>query len=182
MEGVPGAERLAQLREIKHPPVASVFTGYRRDQVAHALDGFGVLMPEVEAGRILGTLFSSTLFPGRAPAGHVALTTFVGGMRAPDLAGLDDAGLRELVRQELGRLVGASGEPACFRVQRWPRAIPQYTVGYQRFKDAMNAVEAAAPGLFIGGNCRDGISLANCIAGGQRLAVAARAFAFARPS
>ncbi len=181
MEGVPGAERLAQLREIKHPPVASVFTGYRRDQVAHALDGFGVLMPEVEAGRILGTLFSSTLFPGRAPAGHVALTTFVGGMRAPDLAGLDDAGLRELVRQELGRLVGASGEPAFFRVQRWPRAIPQYTVGYQRFKDAMNAVEAAAPGLFIGGNCRDGISLANCIAGGQRLAGAARTFAPARP-
>lgn len=172
--GVPAAGRLAELREIKHPPVVSIFSGYRREQVAHPLDGFGVLMPEVERGRILGTLFSSTLFPGRAPAGHVALTTFVGGMRAPDLARLDDAGLAVLAREELGRLVGAQGEPAFFRTQRWPRAIPQYTLGYQRFKDIMTAVEAAAPGLFLGGNCRDGISLANCIAGGQRLATAAR--------
>ena len=177
--GVAGAESLTLLREIKHPPVVSIFSGYQRGQVAHPLDGFGVLMPEIEAGRILGTLFSSTLFPGRAPAGHVALTTFVGGMRAPELAGLDDGGLARLAREELGRLVGASGEPAFFRVKRWPRAIPQYTLGYQRFKDVMNAVEAAAPGLFVGGNCRDGISLANCIAGGQRLAGAARTFATA---
>ena len=178
-EGVPGAERLALLREIKHPPVASVFSGYRRDQVAHPLDGFGVLMPEVEAGRILGTLFSSTLFPGRAPAGHVALTTFVGGMRAPELAGLDDDALRRLVQAELERLLGVRGEPAYFRIQRWPRAIPQYTVGYQRFKDIMLAVETAAPGLFAGGNCRDGISLANCLGAGQRLAGAVRAWAAA---
>lgn len=173
-EGVAAAARLPELREIKHPPVVSLFTGYRREQVAHALDGFGALMPEVEGGRILGTLFSSTLFPGRAPAGHVALTTFVGGMRAPALAGLDDTALQTLAQEELGRLLGARGEPAFFRVQRWPRAIPQYTVGYQRFKDIMNAVEADAPGLFLGGNCRDGISLANCIAAGQRLATAAQ--------
>ncbi len=181
LEGVAAAGRLTELREIKHPPVASLFSGYRRDQVAHPLDGFGVLMPEVEAGESLGTLFSSTLFPGRAPAGHVALTTFVGGMRAPQLAGLDDDELRGLAERELGRLLGAKGQPAYFRVQRWPRAIPQYTLGYQRFKDAMSAVEAAAPGLLIGGNCRDGISLANCIGAGQRLAGAAQAMR-ARPA
>lgn len=181
-DGVAAAARLPALREIKHPPVASLFTGYRREQVAHPLDGFGALMPEVEGGRILGTLFSSTLFPGRAPAGHVALTTFVGGMRAPELAGQDDAALKALAQEELGRLLGARGEPACFRIQRWPRAIPQYTVGYQRFKDIMNAVEADAPGLLLGGNCRDGISLANCIAAGQRLATAAQAAAGGRRS
>jgi oxygen-dependent protoporphyrinogen oxidase len=180
--GVPGAGDLAALREIKHPPVVSVFSGYRREQVAHPLDGFGVLMPEVEAGRILGTLFSSTLFPGRAPAGHVALTTFIGGMRAPELAALGEAELAQLVQEELGRLVGARGAPVCFRLQRWPRAIPQYTVGYQRFKDVMDSVERHAPGLFLGGNCRDGISLANCIAGGQRLAAAARAALAAPPT
>ncbi|MBI5689301.1 MAG: protoporphyrinogen oxidase [Verrucomicrobia bacterium] len=173
--GVPAASRLPELREILHPPVASVFTGYRREQVAHALDGFGALMPEVERGRILGTLFSSTLFPGRAPAGHVALTTFVGGMRDPEAARLDDSALLDVVRGELGRLLGARGEPVFTRIQRWPRAIPQYTVGYQRFKDIMLAVEAAAPGVYLGGNCRDGISLANCLAAGQRLARAVQA-------
>ncbi len=171
----PAVAQLAALREIPHPPVASVFTGYRRAQVAHPLDGFGVLMPEVERGKILGTLFSSTLFPGRAPAGHVALTTFIGGMRAPGLLDLDDERLLAVVREELQRMLGVSGGPAVVRVQRWPRAIPQYVLGYERFKQAMDAVEAAAPGLFLGGNCRDGISLANCLGGGKRLAAAVQA-------
>ncbi len=171
----PAATQLAVLREIPHPPVASVFTGYRRAQVAHPLDGFGVLMPEVEQGKILGTLFSSTLFPGRAPEGHVALTTFIGGMRAPHLLDLDDEALLGVVRGELQRLLGATGAPAIVRVQRWPRAIPQYVLGYERFKQAIDAAEAAAPGLFVGGNCRDGISLANCLSGGKRLAAAVQA-------
>jgi protoporphyrinogen/coproporphyrinogen III oxidase len=169
-EGVAGASRLAGLREIEHPPVASVFTGFRREDVRHPLDGFGALMPQVERGRILGTLFSSTLFPGRAPEGHVALTTFVGGTRQPELAELDDRELLRVVQAELSRLVGVTAPPVFVHVKRWPRAIPQYTVGYQRHKDAIAAVESGAPGLFIGGNCRDGISLANCIASGSRLA------------
>jgi oxygen-dependent protoporphyrinogen oxidase len=180
IDGAPAAAGLATLRAIAHPPVVSVFTGYRREQVTHSLDGFGLLMPEVERGRILGTLFSSTLFPGRAPEGHVALTTFIGGMRAPELAARDDEALQALVAEELGRLLGVRGDPVIFRVQRWPRAIPQYTPGYARFKEAMAAAEGAAPGLFIGGNCRDGISLANCIAAGRRLAREAAAFAAPR--
>jgi oxygen-dependent protoporphyrinogen oxidase len=178
--GVPEAAGLATLREIAHPPVVSVFAGYRREQVAHALDGFGLLMPEVERGRILGTLFSSTLFPGRAPEGHVALTTFIGGMRAPDLATRDDEALRALVAEELGRLLGVRGEPVVFRLQRWPRAIPQYAPGYARFKEAMATAERGAPGLFLGGNSRDGISLANCIGAGRRLAREVTAFMAAR--
>ena len=169
---VPGGERLALLREIEHPPVASVFTGYTRAQVAHPLDGFGVLVPQVEHRRMLGTLFSSTLFPGRAPAGHVGLTTFVGGMRDPQLTQLDDPALLRVVQGELEHFFGAKGAPVFTHVQRWPRAIPQYTLGYQRFKDAVDAVQAAAPGLLIGGNARDGISLANCIESGRRLAEA----------
>lgn len=174
-DGVPAAPALQALRDIRHPPVASVFTGFRREDVRHALDGFGALMPEVERGMILGTLFSSTLFPGRAPEGHVALTSFVGGMRDPALAALDDGEILRVVQAELDRLLGLQAPPVFTRVQRWPRAIPQYTLGYQRFKDAIAATEASAPGLFIGGNCRDGISLANCIESGRRLAAAAGA-------
>ncbi len=171
-EHVPGAEKLAELHAIEHPPVVSVFTGYRRENVAHPLDGFGLLMPEVEHRRVLGTLFSSTLFPGRAPAGHVALTTFIGGTRWPTLTQLDDTGLRHLVGEELGSLLGVRGEPVYCDVRRWPRAIPQYTLGYGRFKKLFAKVEAAAPGLHFGGNARDGISLANCIESGRRLAQA----------
>jgi oxygen-dependent protoporphyrinogen oxidase len=176
--GPPGA--LQVLREIVHPPVATVFLGYRRADVRHPLDGFGFLVPQVERRQLLGSLFSSTLFPARAPDGCVALTSFVGGTRNPELAVRDDAELRRIVHEELTRLVGASAPPVYSHIHRWPRAIPQYELGYQRFKDAIAAVETAAPGLFVGGNARDGISLANCIESGRRLADCAATFAHAR--
>jgi oxygen-dependent protoporphyrinogen oxidase len=166
---------VAELHSVHQPPVASVFLGFRREDVAHPLDGFGVLTPAVEKRRILGTLFSSTLFPGRAPAGHVALTTFVGGARQPEYAWLGEEELLATVQAELAALLGVRGAPVFARVQRWQRAIPQYSVGYQRFKDACLRAELSAPGLFIGGTCCDGVSLANCIAAGDRVAgVAAR--------
>jgi oxygen-dependent protoporphyrinogen oxidase len=173
---------LAIMGEIEHPPVATVFTGFRREDVLHPLNGFGVLAPKVENCHILGTLFSSTLFPGRAPAGHVALTTFVGGTRQPDLARLDDGFLEKLASAELGRWLGLSAGPVFCRVKRHPRAIPQYNVGFDRFQDACAAAEAAAPGLFIGGNCRDGVSVSACIASGKRLAAAATSAVAAAPA
>ena len=172
LDGVRAAQELKKLASIEQPAVASVFLGYRREDIAHPLDGFGLLAPAVERRNILGTLFSSTLFPGRAPDGFVGLTSFVGGTRNPSLPQLEDAALVRLVHNELCQLLGARGTPAYTHVQRCPRAIPQYTVGYQNFHRVMSEVEAAAPGLFIGGNCRDGISLSNCIASGQRLASA----------
>ena len=135
-DAVPAASHLAVLRAIPQPPVASVFLGFRRADVAHPLDGFGLLTPAVEQRRILGTLFSSTLFPGRAPAGHVALTTFVGGTRQPELAQATDAELLAAVQAELAALLGVRGAPVIARIQRWPHAIAQYVVGFQQFKDA----------------------------------------------
>ncbi len=170
----PGAAALAQIRAIPQPPVASVFLGYRREAVAHPLDGFGLLTPAVERRRILGTLFSSTLFPGRAPAGHVALTTFVGGTRQPELAQEDDATLLATVQEELRLLLGVQGAPALARIQRWPRAIAQYVTGFQAFKDACTTAERSNPGLFIGGTACDGVSLSHCLAAGRRLAAAAQ--------
>lgn len=174
-EGFARAGELKELGRIEHAPVASVFTGWRREAVAHPLDGFGVLVPEVEGGSVLGSLFSSTIFPRRAPEGHVALTTFVGGVRQPELAKLAEDELRELVKTELRKLVGARGQPAFVHVTRWPRAIPQYTLGYGRYLEICALAEKAAPGLFIGGNGRDGVSLSNCIGSGRRLAAEATA-------
>lgn len=172
---MPEASALGALAAIEHPPVASVFTGFRREAVAHPLDGFGMLVPQVENGKILGTLFSSSLFAGRAPEGHVGLTSFVGGVRQPELAERTEEEIVALVQGELRRLLGVRGEPAFVHVQRWPRAIPQYTLGWERFAAIYQAFETLAPGFFIGGNARDGISLSNCIASGRRLAAAVQA-------
>jgi len=161
---------LAPLSEIEYPPVSSLFLGYRRDQVAHRLDGFGMLVPPVEIRQLLGVLFNSTLFTRRAPEGHVALTVMTGGVRTPRLAHRHDADLLPIVSRELSALLGVKGDPVFVRRNIWPRAIPQYNLGYEYFLDAMTAAETAHPGLLIGGHVRDGISLPNCIASGEKLA------------
>lgn len=168
--GIDGACPLAELAEIEYPPVTALFLGYRREQIAHPLDGFGMLIPAVEKRPTLGLLFSSTLFPDRAPAGHVALTVMVGGSRQPELATLPPDELLALVRSDLAQLLGAQGEPVFWRHRAWPRTIPQYNLGYERYLDAMTACERQFPGLFIGGQCRDGIAVPACIAAGEKLA------------
>jgi len=164
---------LASLAVVDYPPVTSLFLGFRRDQVAHPLDGFGVLVPAVEHRSVLGVLFSSTLFAGRAPAGHVALTVYVGGTRQPELAQLPPASLRPRVLADLRELLGVTGEPVFSHVTAWPHAIPQYNLGYERVLAAITDAEAQHPGLFVGGHIRDGISVANCIGAGLRLGDAA---------
>jgi oxygen-dependent protoporphyrinogen oxidase len=115
---------------------------------------------------VLGTLFSSSLFAGRAPANHVTLTSFVGGTGRPQLVRLGAEALIGLVRAELRELLGAFGDPVFQQVTVWPRAIPQYVVGYQRWLDLLDEVESANPGLALAGSYRFGVSLGDALSSG----------------
>ncbi len=170
--GTLGERPLAALDTIEHPPVSSFFLGYRREQVAHPLDGFGLLVPEVERRSVLGVLFSSSLFVGRAPTGHVALTVIVGGTRQPELARLPTEKLLATIAPDLAQLLGVTGTPVFQRHTFWPRAIPQYNLGYETHLETMTNAERTHPRLLIGGQARDGIALPACIAAGERLAAA----------
>jgi oxygen-dependent protoporphyrinogen oxidase len=156
--------------EIRHPPVASVVLGFCREAVAHPLDGFGMLIPKIEGRKILGTIFSSSLFPNRVPAGHVLLTSYIGGERQPELASLPTDELVKLVCEDLRVLLGVKGEPVFAHHRFWPRAIPQYNVGYGKFKNLFNEIESKARGLFFAGSFRDGISLGDSIVSGVNIA------------
>jgi protoporphyrinogen/coproporphyrinogen III oxidase len=152
--------------EIRHPPVASVVLGFCREDITHLLDGFGMLIPKIEGFKILGTIFSSSLFPNRAPKNFVVLTSYIGGERQPELASLSSEKLVELVCEDLRVLLGVKGEPAFKNVTLYPKAIPQYNVGYGKFKDLMSEIETKARGLFFAGSFRDGISLGDSIVSG----------------
>jgi protoporphyrinogen/coproporphyrinogen III oxidase len=167
---------LSALSEIDYPPVASVVLGFRRDQVKHPLDGFGVLVPEAERMNILGTIFSSSLFPRRAPAGFVMLTSYLGGARAPELATCNESILVEHTLRDLSQLLGVTGAPTYRHCFVFKHAIPQYNLGFGRFTDLMTRAEAAAPGLLIGGHCRNGISLGDSIASGHEMAARAQQY------
>jgi oxygen-dependent protoporphyrinogen oxidase len=171
---VSGSQPLAALGGLTYSAVASVALGYAREQVAHPLDGFGMLIPQREGRHILGTLFSTTLFPKRAPDGRVLLTTFVGG-RQPEMAALRDAELLARVRADLADLIGVHGEPEYVRIARWPRAIPRYGASMGPLRAQMDAFEHTHPGLFLAGAFRDGVSLPDCLAAGERAATRIKA-------
>jgi protoporphyrinogen/coproporphyrinogen III oxidase len=161
---------LRTLSEIRHPPVASVVLGFRREDVAHPCAGFGMLIPKVEGFKILGAIFSSSLFPNRAPAGHLTLTSYIGGERQPEIASLPAEKLFELVCEDLRVLLGVKCRPVFTHHHFWPRAIPQYNVGYGKYKGLMSELETKAAGLFLAGHYRDGISVGDSIVSGGKAA------------
>lgn len=161
---------LAEFAEVRHPPVASVVLGFRRADVAHPCRGFGMLIPKVEGFRILGTIFSSSLFPNRAPDGHLTLTSYIGGERYPDLASRPPQELFELTLADLRKLLGVTGQPTFAHSVYWPKAIPQYNLGYGKFRALMTDIENRAAGLFFAGHYRDGISLGDSIVSGINIA------------
>lgn len=157
---------LNSFSNIPYAPVSSVMLGYKREDVGHPLDGFGMLLPGIEKFNILGTLFSSTLFPNRAPQGYVALSSYVGGMRQPELAGLPQDKLFKMVHDDLVKLLKIRGEPVCCISNYYPRAIPQYNVGYGHFKDIVYQLQKDCPGFYIGGNYTRGPALSDNILSG----------------
>jgi len=167
---------LGALAGIRYPPVASVVLGFRREDVAHPCEGFGMLIPRIEGFRILGTIFSSSLFPNRAPAGHLTLTSYIGGERHPELASLPPDKLFALTCEDLRVLLGVRGRPTFQHSVFYPRAIPQYNVGYGRFRELLADGERQAPGLFFAGHYREGISLSDTIVSGGRAADRAAEF------
>jgi oxygen-dependent protoporphyrinogen oxidase len=171
----------AALAGIDYAPVASVASAYAVADLAHPLDGFGCLVPRREGRRVLGVLFSSSMFDARAPAGTALLTTFIGGRRQPDLPGLSEPELAALAHQEHVALVGAGAAPHWQAVTRWPRAIPQYNLGHLGRVARAETASQALPGLFMAANWKGGVSVGDCVANGRRAGEAVASFLRAGP-
>ena len=149
--------------EIEYPPVATLTLGFHKNQIQHALNGFGLLVPQVENLQILGALFNSSLFPYRAPEDHVTITVFMGGVRQPELALESEEKRLDIAVNGLTMLLGIAGSPALIFHKQWTKAIPQYNVGYGDIKSKFQRLEKDNPGLYFTGNYREGISVADTI-------------------
>lgn len=152
------------LAAVPYAAVGVVGYGVRADQLPRALDGFGLLVPSAEHRRVLGVLWSSSIFAERAPDGHALLRIILGGARHPELLDLDDDALLAVVRAELSVVLGGPMPPPAFaRVVRWPRAIPQYTLGHQARRTQAEGAVAQLPGVHLAGNGLFGVSVAECL-------------------
>lgn len=153
----------AQLGAIGYSGVAVVSLGYAKENIADPLSGFGFLVPRSSGLSILGTVWNSSLFPGRAPEGHALLTSFVGGATNPGATQQSPESLAAQVHREMTPLLGIRNEPAFSNVTIWPRAIPQYNLGHTARIAAINALRARFPGLYFSGNYLNGPAIGTCV-------------------
>jgi oxygen-dependent protoporphyrinogen oxidase len=144
--------------------------GFRRQDVAHPLDGFGFVVPAVEQRRILAASVSSVKFTGRAPDGCVLVRVFIGGACQSELTELDDVALRRIALEELRALIGLRGDPIVEDVARWPRSMPQYHLGHCELVDSIEQRVSTWPTLALAGNAYHGVGIPNCIRSGQQAA------------
>jgi len=158
------------LNGVEYSPLAVVYTGFKRGDIDHPLDGIGCMIPSREGLNIIGTLWNSTLFTGRAPAGMVALTNYLGGKRNPEILDKTEEELISATISDLDRILGLRGDPTIVHIVRHRRGLPQYTLGHQKVLEAAEGLPDRIPGLYITGNYLRGISVRDCIGYGARLA------------
>lgn len=159
------------LSTIPSPKLAVVALGFKRADVQHALDGFGCLIPRSLQIPTLGAIFSSSIFPNRAPQDHLLLSCFLGGTQYPQLAHLSETEMVAQVIRDLTPLLGITAEPVFQQVKVWGHAIAQYHLGHL---DTVSAIRRNllqdAPNLVTRANWHEGISIPDVIANAQRFA------------
>jgi oxygen-dependent protoporphyrinogen oxidase len=158
------------LDQIEYPPLSILSLAYPASSIRAPLDGFGFLVAPSERLNILGCVWSSSLFAGRAPAGTALVTVFVGGARNPDAARLADAELLSTAHAELQAALGISSEPRVVAITRYDRSIPQYNLGHAERVKRIETLVDGIPGLSLIGNYLHGVSTGDCIKEADRVA------------
>lgn len=158
------------LLSIPYSSVVVVALGYRREHVPGIVESYGVVVPQRHRRDVLGVQFCSSIFRDRAPAGHVLLRAVCGGWHRREMACWEDDLLVTVVRRELRNLLGVTRPPEFMTIARWPKGIPQYTLGHAKRVETIERLAAAHPGLFLAGNAFHGVSVNDCTKQSERVA------------
>lgn len=158
------------LTVIQHAPIAVVCTGYPRDRVEHDLKGFGFLVPPNQGKRVLGCIWTSSIFPDFAGHNHVLLRTMVGGALDPGAIKRSDNELLDIVAADVHPVMGIHSQPEFTRIYRHPHGIPQYHCNHDDVLANIADAEARHPGLIFAGSGYHGVSINDCVASACRAA------------
>lgn len=157
------------LSSLRYAKVVQVAAGYREWEGV-PIKAFGGLVPTREQKDILGILFPSALFAGRAPANGALLSVFMGGIKRPELFELSDEQLKAVAVEHIREMMQTTREPDVVRVFRYPQAIPQYDAASTRRLKTITELQFRYPGLMLAGNIRDGIGMSDRVKQGALVA------------
>jgi oxygen-dependent protoporphyrinogen oxidase len=161
---------------IPYVSLAVVHTAFRRSEIPIPLEGFGFLIPRREKIRLLGSIWSSSLFPNRAPNGETLVTSFMGGATDPYAVDLSDHDILNHVLSGLDQTMRVDTQPCFYNITRISQAIPQYTIGHAaRLCEIENHLKKL-PGIFLAGSYFTGISVADTIANSKKVASSVKAY------
>ncbi len=160
----------AEIGRLGYASCATVNLSYRTADVPRPLPGLGFFVPRGEGLPMLAASFASLKFPKRTRPGEVLIRCFLGGALHPGLAELPEDELARLADDQLRRLIGIVGEPRFTRTMRFPRAMPQYEVGFPERARRIAARLADLPGLAVAGGAVGAVGLPDCIRSGERAA------------
>jgi oxygen-dependent protoporphyrinogen oxidase len=149
---------------------ATISIAFNESEVGFDLNAFGVLCPLVEGRALMAATYSSTKWPGRAPAGKVLLRGFVGGPHNQEIVKRPDEELVQTVLAEFRDILGLNpfAKPLFSRVFRWDRGMPQYTLGHLKRVELVEERSTQIPGLALAGGSYRGVGVPNCIESGER--------------
>ena len=156
-------ETLEPITKLQYAKVVQVILGYRK-WTGTNIKAFGGLVPSKEKKKILGVLFTSSFFKGRAPEGGALLSVFLGGIRRPEQIEMSDEALVEMLKQELPPMMELSElKPDLIKIFRYHYAIPQYGADSKERFDTIEQLQTKYPGLIMAGGIRNGIGMADRI-------------------
>jgi oxygen-dependent protoporphyrinogen oxidase len=167
------------LSKIEYASIAVVSLGYKKSDIGDPLNGFGFLVPRSAGVRTLGSVWNTSLFPGRAPEGNALLTSFIGGATDPNAAQLSPEELTAIVHKEIAPLLKIRGNPTFSNVTVYPRALPQYNLGHAARLAAIEEARENHPNLWLVGNYLRGPAIGACVE--QALSVAADIIRLQKP-
>lgn len=167
----PASEELVGLLDsIEYPPLAIVYLSYDRASIPINVNGFGFLAVPNQGLRILGCVYTSSLFEGRAPEDKVLFTVFVGGVRDPEGARLKDAEIASIANQDIKKALSIEDDAELVGITKYDRAIPQYNVGHVARIRRVEEIVSTLPGLTLTGNWMHGVATGNCIEDAEKIA------------
>ncbi len=151
------------MESIFYPPVMVAYVGYNKEAIGQKLDGFGFLIPEKEKQPFLGGIWSSVLFPNRAAEGTETFTLFIGGARSKEIINMKPDEIIKPALERFEKIMKINDKPAYLESKFWPKAIPQYNIGYIEHERYFESFENANKGIILSGNYRGGIALGDCV-------------------